>query len=497
MTPLYIEYSSGHQAAVDKLSVKVQNDPQLGDFIKSVSHEHPEYYLPLELYLAKPITRPLQWPTLLGQLLKNTPPESADYSDCQQALELVKELCRAMDGVKLRPGEGAHFRGWKQFEQLSWLQSHLLFSSADQLIDFNSETAFLGYRRLLYSTLLHNMINLKTVALFLFNDVLVIGVPQGQRITDVQQVTSFFDCPQALECNYRLLFGKALLLEEVEYGKRFKMSSDLKMTFAAGGKRVELQAATEEQYNELCGKLVSAKAEYESIRRINNEYNRGRSEVRLAGQPRTTLELKNIDAVQLYTTNCEFLENSCFLEFCFDDHLVLFLSSDSLNAYCKVAIGTEWATAHSVETTKVINVKLTPTTTSKGGNRFSFSSLTRSRSIRSGAEAAFLSASSSADSFSEQDMIRWKVNRKLPVYSAEDCLLIRVYNQSRYSAHQLLGETSMALSEAIAQAKTLRDIGKGLLLVLPNGRLGEQLQRSYQIKPCLRVNYNIVLSTSL
>lgn len=94
-------------------------------------------------------------------------------------------------------------------------------------------------------------------------------------------------------------------------------------------------------------------------------------------------------------------------------------------------------------------------------------------------------------------MIRWKVNRKLPVYSAEDCLLIRVYNQSRYSAHQLLGETSMALSEAIAQAKTLRDIGKGLLLVLPNGRLGEQLQRSYQIKPCLKVNYNIVLSTSL
>lgn len=488
MISIYSEYISGHQTAITKLDVKCR-DAYFTDFIESVSREHTEYYLPLKQYLTKPMQRLLQLPNLMEQLLKNTDQEEEEeYFNCQTVVDLVKDFCKTMDNILYSPSEGRPSKAgklWKQFEYLSWLQTHIVYKEVDHFVDFNSETTFLGPRQLLYASFFHDLSTNKPVVLFLLNDLLLIGQPQveNRRLDNVQHVTHFFDAHQAHFFRYKLFYDRPLLLEDISLSEEHSVSDTaFEFTFepsAIGKKestRLQLQAATFEQYKLLVEKFTTAKTEYKRIQQFNKEIFKGKlgSLKVLKDQSVAMLSLESIQAVQLYTKSCEYfclLINKTFL--------IFILKPDTLNAYCRVALGTDWSNAHTVWVTKPIYVDLsphkqTPKTSKTSKTLFSFS------------------PSPPSPEPANQNTIIWKPNYLQAMYSTEERLLIKCYNESRYSPHQLLGETSLALGPLIAASKTLQNFNKGLPLVLPNGQLGEQLMANYKIKPCLFVKFNIL-----
>lgn len=153
---------------------------------------------------------------------------------------------------------------------------------------------------------------------------------------------------------------------------------------------------------------------------------------------------------------------------------VLFLWVDLLNVYCKLAIGTDWSRAHSLYTTKSIHVKLarnanaTTTVNSQIGGR------------------------STRKDPSPEQIITWQANCLLNIYSTDDLLMIRCFNENAFSPHQLLGEATLPVGEMLDQAKHLKEFTKGLPLKLPNENLSRQLLASYQINPCLLVHFDLL-----
>lgn len=141
-----------------------------------------------------------------------------------------------------------------------------------------------------------------------------------------------------------------------------------------------------------------------------------------------------------------------------------------------MAIGTDWSTTSYSQlfVTQPIYVDLSPKPVNKNSK-----------------------SSSSKTTQTPPQAISWTLNnRLLSVYRPEDCLLIRVYNQTRYSPHQLLGETFIALDELMKTSKTgastFQGFSENLPLVLPNAQLGELLMANYNIEPSLLVKFNML-----
>ncbi len=75
------------------------------------------------------------------QILDYTSPLDSDYMDLKSALERATTLCEHVnDGVMQK----------ENTEQLEWLQSHVAFTNLEEKIVFNSQTNFMGPRKLLH-----------------------------------------------------------------------------------------------------------------------------------------------------------------------------------------------------------------------------------------------------------------------------------------------------------------------------------------------------------
>lgn len=85
---------------------------------------------------------PLSLPLLLPlQILDYTSPTDNDYSELKSALGLAKVLCdNVNDGVRQK----------ENTEHLEWLQSHVTFTLLEEKLVFNSQTNFMGSRKLLH-----------------------------------------------------------------------------------------------------------------------------------------------------------------------------------------------------------------------------------------------------------------------------------------------------------------------------------------------------------
>ena len=75
------------------------------------------------------------------QIVEYTASEDSDYDLLRQALEKAETLCEHVnDGVQQKDNT----------EKLEWLQSHVQFVNLDENIVFNSQTNFMGPRKLLH-----------------------------------------------------------------------------------------------------------------------------------------------------------------------------------------------------------------------------------------------------------------------------------------------------------------------------------------------------------
>lgn len=298
MIPIYTSYCTGQTTAVAKVDAKCV-DAYFGDFVKQISLQN-ETVLTLTQYLSKPIQRMLQYPHLLEQLLKNTEPESDDYRECcEEALQCAKEFCRQVDNALSSLEEAS---SWKPYENLSWLQTHLLMPDPGHLIDFNSDTCFLGPRVLLHTTFFQNVSTKVTLVLFLLNDLLLLALPK-KEIPSVRLVNHFFDCQEILQCKY-VLQKRPFLLDELTIARENVNEVSMELQFNSPSSSLKLQSVNPAQYELFMSKLKAAKKSYETSKRINAGEHMAPS-VTFVTTPRTLLSLATIEAVQLYTRSCK------------------------------------------------------------------------------------------------------------------------------------------------------------------------------------------------
>ena len=143
--------------------------------------------------------------------------------------------------------------------------------------------------------------------------------------------------------------------------------------------------------------------------------------------------------------------------------------TDAVNAYCKVAIGKDWASikGHRLMTHTVRRVMdFRKGTKSRGTNLLS----------KLAAAAANLQTGGEAQDNPQQ--IAWNIDGKLPVVDCSDLLLIRCYDASPFAPHQLLGETSLPI-DSLSDSTGI--ITKGVPLEIPSAHWLTKLN----IKPCL------------
>ena len=76
-----------------------------------------------------------------AQILDYTSASDNDYKELKTALGLAKVLCdNVNDGVRQK----------ENTEHLEWLQTHVSFSLLEEKLVFNSQTNFMGSRKLLH-----------------------------------------------------------------------------------------------------------------------------------------------------------------------------------------------------------------------------------------------------------------------------------------------------------------------------------------------------------
>ena len=316
MAPYYVQYCAGQSAAVVKVNIKFGSDQILFQSME------PKQHLSLAQYLTMPLQRSMKYPFLIEQLYSWTPASHPDRDNCAQAFHEAKSFCKQID-------DHLESHQWAPFEQLAWIQTHLLITDHQHLIDFNSETQFLGPRVLMHSGFLLVKETNQILAIFLFNDIMIVAVPKRSSLhehlsynnnntnqhprylspIDIEMVqhsasppsSSFFGCTKALSLNFVCLFRKPFLLDEViitdRSNTRFSFDLHLDMN------KLKLQASTEQQYQMWMKKIDFAKRQFSSLQRKQSHSN---LMMLPTIKPIAILLLTSIEAVQLYTRNCRF-----------------------------------------------------------------------------------------------------------------------------------------------------------------------------------------------
>lgn len=75
------------------------------------------------------------------QILDYTAPSDSDYSDLKLAQQEAETLCEHVN-ESVRQKENT--------EQLEWLQTHIQYNNLEEKLAFNSQTNFMGPRKLLH-----------------------------------------------------------------------------------------------------------------------------------------------------------------------------------------------------------------------------------------------------------------------------------------------------------------------------------------------------------
>ena len=136
MLPVYKRFCSGQMTATRRLQTRIETDTHFNDLLGQISLAT-KSHLPLSSYLLKPMQRITRYPLLIEKIFDSTQPDHPDYSLCQEAVQFAKSFCKQINEA---------CRDTENFEKLNWIQKHVTIppKSIDHIIDFNSETQFLG-----------------------------------------------------------------------------------------------------------------------------------------------------------------------------------------------------------------------------------------------------------------------------------------------------------------------------------------------------------------
>lgn len=136
MLPIYKRFCSAQMASSRQLQLKIESDVQFGEVLQSISRQC-KAHLPLSSYLLKPMQRITKYPLLNEKLFEATPSGHPDYNDAEAAMKFSKSFCKEINEA---------CRDTENFDKLIWLQKHINIpqKNLDYVIDFNSETNFLG-----------------------------------------------------------------------------------------------------------------------------------------------------------------------------------------------------------------------------------------------------------------------------------------------------------------------------------------------------------------
>ncbi|KPM10402.1 Rho/RAC guanine nucleotide exchange factor-like protein 1 [Sarcoptes scabiei] len=217
MYPYYQKFFMKQIIAMEVLQNRLDSDKNFATLLREITSET-RIHLPLVSYLIKPMQRITKYPLLLEKIYKNTPSSHPDYKDCQEALNFSKKICININEA---------CRRMECFNKLDWIQRKVSFSKhrSLKLIDFNSETRFLGPRTLIrYGVLTKISSSSETLIGLLFNDFLMLIVPDRKQ-SKLSSINDIFKNKQAIETNYHL-YRQPLLLNQFELMNNHQKSSN-------------------------------------------------------------------------------------------------------------------------------------------------------------------------------------------------------------------------------------------------------------------------------
>ena len=154
MLPIYKLFCSEQMISSKNLQNKLENDAQFNEVLQNISLKT-KTHLPISSYLLKPMQRITKYPLLIEKLFDSTPQSHPDHRDCNQALNFAKSFCKEINEA---------CRKTENFDKLIWLQKHINISwkIIDHVIDFNSETRFLGiYKIILIFYFIYNNFHIR------------------------------------------------------------------------------------------------------------------------------------------------------------------------------------------------------------------------------------------------------------------------------------------------------------------------------------------------
>lgn len=177
---LYGVYCSNQPTTAVLLANLEKNNPRFREFLKECSVKPECNHLLLNDFLIQPMQRICKYPLLLANIAKYTVKEDSDYDDLNSALETIKTEVQ-------RINERA--REVENVMKLGEIQGK--FASTEELDLVAPTRHFIAEGAV---TLIVKHKSIENANLFLFNDILIVGVPGKKRAG--YQVFRSFDVPR-------------------------------------------------------------------------------------------------------------------------------------------------------------------------------------------------------------------------------------------------------------------------------------------------------------
>lgn len=153
-----------------------------------------------------------------------------------------------------------------------------------------------------------------------------------------------------------------------------------------------------------------------------------------------------------------------------------------MHAYCLVAIGKDWSSAHHQLSTKKFRRIM---------------DFRKHRSILASISklATGWAQGTQSTEFAELDnphRIFWETDAQIDIYEPDDMLIIRCYDASPFAPHQFLGEARISIGSFIEERKVSSGvITKGVPLHLPQDVPSAYFLKKLNIKPCVLVKFEV------
>ncbi len=482
MLPAYRDYCSSNMVS---LLTKIDGNQEFGAELEEIAAQQKSYQT-FKMGALRPMQRITKYPLLIDKILEFTPAEHSDQGDCKEALECSKALCEEINKIF----DQACVE-YEPFKKLFWLQKHVTLphKQIDQTIDFNSETRFLGPRTLLHSGILFS--NSKMLFAFLFNDFFLLATAKkescfpGMKRDQIPETINLFDHAQTRNSRCTL-YKKPFVFDDLNIIELDEMEAanspnSFKIEVTSLKRQILLRANS---YSKWVGWL-------EQLSKAKEDYNKAKCTFERVAEfhpkvpeqpPVAQLSLINLEAFQLYTRNCKKVD--CYYSL----NLIAFfiLLVDAMNAYCKVAIGKDWSSAHQQLTTKTFRrvMDFRKINTPASRNKSILSSISK---LASG----WTQAGDFTD-LNNPHRIFWETDALIDIVDNEDMLFIRCYDDSPFAPHQFLGEASISIGSFIEERKMSSGvITKGVELHLPLDLPSAYFLKKLNIKPCLLVKFEV------